>query len=172
MFDPAINKVRHLGKIPGQESIHHALVEDKNGSIYLGTGRNMFRGNPTVQTEESDRRNRLIKLCGMILRPISGIIREVICTGMHRNRATRKSNFLICPANWKIWAYPWPTIQSMHLQSILPGDEIYGITYPDGHFFVYRIELKKFTDLGAIDDKIVFHGPERYWRSLAQGADM
>ena len=53
MFDPSINKVRHLGKIPGQESIHHSLVEDKNGFIYLGTGRNMFEEIPTFE-----RRNR------------------------------------------------------------------------------------------------------------------
>ena len=28
------------------------------------------------------------------------------------------------------------------------------------------LNSKKFTDLGPVDDKIVFHGPERYWRSL------
>src|ERR1035437_9950412 len=27
MYDPEINKVRHLGKIPGHSSIHHSLVE-------------------------------------------------------------------------------------------------------------------------------------------------
>ena len=31
LFDPAINKVRHLGRIPGQESVHHSLAEDKQG---------------------------------------------------------------------------------------------------------------------------------------------
>ena len=42
IFDPVINKVRHLGKIDGQEGIHHSLVEDENGYIYIGTGKNIF----------------------------------------------------------------------------------------------------------------------------------
>jgi hypothetical protein len=46
------------------------------------------------------------------------------------------------------------------------GDELYGITYPDGHFFVYNIGGGSFQDLGPIDENIVFHGPERWWRSL------
>ena len=44
--------------------------------------------------------------------------------------------------------------------------EIYGLTYPDGHFFIYNIEQKKFSDLGEIDSKKVYHGPERIWRTL------
>jgi hypothetical protein len=52
------------------------------------------------------------------------------------------------------------------LTSNLKGDQIYGLTYPDGHFFIYDLTAKKFTDLGPVDEKIVFHGPERYWRSL------
>ena len=43
LFDPKINKVRHLGKIPEEHTgIHHSLVEDKDGRIYIGTGKNMF----------------------------------------------------------------------------------------------------------------------------------
>jgi len=37
IYDPVINKVRHLGKIPGQESIHHSMVEGKDNCIYIGT---------------------------------------------------------------------------------------------------------------------------------------
>ena len=37
--------------------------------------------------------------------------------------------------------------------------EIYGITYPHGHFFVYQIEKKKFIDLGEVYEKKVFGGP-------------
>lgn len=56
---------------------------------------------------------------------------------------------------------------SIYTLTINPaGDEIYGLTYPDGHFFIYNISDNKFTDMGEIDKKIVFHGPERYWRSL------
>ena len=43
LFNPATNKVKHLGRIKGQESIHHALVQDASGYIYIGTGKDMFR---------------------------------------------------------------------------------------------------------------------------------
>jgi len=56
---------------------------------------------------------------------------------------------------------------SIYALTINPGgDEIYGITYPDGHFFIYDIEGKKLKDLGPIDHEVTFHGPERNWRSL------
>src|SRR5690606_26756729 len=48
------------------------------------------------------------------------------------------------------------------------GNEIYGLTYPDGHFFSYAVKEKKFSRIGPVDEKIVFHGPERYWRSLSR----
>jgi outer membrane protein assembly factor BamB len=58
---------------------------------------------------------------------------------------------------------------SIYALTINPaGDEIYGLTYPDGHFFIYNIAMKKFTDLGEIDPKKVYHGPERQWRTLSR----
>jgi len=48
------------------------------------------------------------------------------------------------------------------------GDVIYGLTYPDGHFFIYSISANKFTDLGEIDPNKVYHGPERQWRTLSR----
>jgi len=56
---------------------------------------------------------------------------------------------------------------SIYALTVSPqGDAVYGLTYPDGHFFVYDIANKKFSDLGPIDNEITFHGPERNWRSL------
>ncbi|MGW8179776.1 MAG: hypothetical protein ACWGQW_13610, partial [bacterium] len=43
IFQPSTNKVRQLGRIPGEQSVHHALAEGDDGAIYLGTGLNMFR---------------------------------------------------------------------------------------------------------------------------------
>jgi len=42
MFDPVINKVRHLGKLEGHTGIHHSLAEDREGNIYIGTGKSIF----------------------------------------------------------------------------------------------------------------------------------
>jgi len=54
LFDPASNKVKHLGKIPGQSGIHHSLVEDKDGNIYIGTGQNIFEDIPLSKWGEGD----------------------------------------------------------------------------------------------------------------------
>ncbi len=49
---------------------------------------------------------------------------------------------------------------SVYALTVSPaGDEIYGLTYPDGHFFIYDISRGKFKDLGPIDHEITFHGP-------------
>ena len=42
VFDPRLNKVRHLGRVAEAQSVHHALVEDGKGLIYIGTGLNPF----------------------------------------------------------------------------------------------------------------------------------
>jgi len=46
------------------------------------------------------------------------------------------------------------------------ADIIYGISYPNGRLFAYKIADKQFNDLGEIDSEISYHGPEREWRSL------
>jgi hypothetical protein len=167
MFDPSINKVRHLGKIRGQESIHHSLVEDKDGFIYMGTGKNMF--------EEISLSKGGIGTEGLIDKSLWGDIKKHFndYPGGHLLRYDPGSD------NKKV-KLPAMSCEpddlgiplahnSIYALAINPaGNEIYGITYPDGHFFVYNIEMKKLTDLGPIDKKIVFHGPERYWRSLSR----
>jgi len=164
LFDPEINKVRHLGKILGEEGIHHALVEDKDGFIYLGTGRNMF--------EEIS-----LSKGGIGEETVSKTLWEDIkkhfndYQGGHLYRYDPKSGnqkVKLPDMSCELEDLGIPmTHNSIYALTINPaGDEIYGITYPDGHFFVYIIESKKFIDMGPVDEEIVFHGPERYWRSL------
>ncbi|GAG41924.1 unnamed protein product, partial [marine sediment metagenome] len=42
LYDPKINKVRHLGKLAGHEGVFHSLVMDRQGRIYIGTGKNVL----------------------------------------------------------------------------------------------------------------------------------
>jgi hypothetical protein len=167
MFDPAINKVRHLGRIPGQESVHHSIVEDKHGNIYLGTGRSMFKefslSRGGIGNEETFDKT--------LWEDIKAYYSDY--KGGHVFRyspevSNRKVKAGDAPCDLEDLGIPLAS-NSVYALAINPaGDEIYGLTYPDGHFFIYRIEAKKFTDLGKIDEKIVFHGPERYWRSLSR----
>jgi len=165
LFDPEINKVRHLGKIPGQEGIHHALVEDKDGFIYLGTGRNMFEeislSKGGIGSEET--------VSKTLWEDIKKHFNDYPGGHLFRyNPQTGNQQVKLPDMSCELEDLGIPLAHnSIYALTINPaGDEIYGITYPDGHFFVYNIESKKFTDLGAVDEKIVFHGPERYWRSL------
>ena len=167
MFDPEINKVRHLGKIPNEESIHHSLVEDKNGYIYIGTGKNMFK---EFFISEGG-----IGQEGALDKSLWNDIKEYYRNypgGQLLRYNPKTSNEIVklpdmeCETETLGIPLAQNTIYAMTINPA--GDEIYGITYPDGHFFIYQIEGSKFIDLGPIDDKIVFHGPERHWRSLSR----
>jgi len=167
LFDPSINKVRHLGKIPGQEGVHHSMVEDKNRSIYVGTGRNMFDEFPLSKggigekelidkTLWDDIKNHFHDYPGgHLYRYVPKLSNQKVKLA---NMSCELEDLGIPVSHNSVYAL---TINSAR-------DEIYGLTYPDGHFFIYGIETKKFTDLGTIDEKIVFHGPERFWRSLSR----
>jgi len=144
MFDPVINKVRHLGKIPGQESVHHALTEDKNGNLYLGTGRNMFEeillSKGGIGPEETvdktlwgDIKNHFQDYPGgHLFRYVPQLSNEKVKTP---GLSCELEDLGIPLANNSIYAL---TVNPS-------GEEIYGLTYPDGHFFVYHIDLKKFS---------------------------
>lgn len=44
--------------------------------------------------------------------------------------------------------------------------KIFGITYPDAHFFIFDIATKKTQDLGEFLSYKVYNGPERHWRTV------
>jgi hypothetical protein len=167
LFDPAINKVRHLGKIPDQESVHHSLVEDKDGLIYLGTGRNMFE--EIVLSKGGIGNEELIDKS--LWEDIKNHFRNYAGGHLYRYNPVKDDQKVKLPGmscELEDLGIPLAHNSIYALAINAAGNEIYGITYPDGHFFVYSIEIKKFTDLGPVDEKIVFHGPERYWRSLSR----
>jgi hypothetical protein len=165
LFDPVINKVRHLGKIPGQESIHHSLVEGKDSCIYIGTGKDMFR-EILLSMGGIDERDPIDK---SLWEDIKNYYKVFEGGHLYRYNPKKSNNKVKLPemsCDLEDLGIPLAHNSVYALSINKMGDEIYGITYPDGHFFIYNIDQKKFTDLGAIDNKIVFHGPERYWRSL------
>jgi len=161
MFDPEINKIRHLGRIPDQESIHHSLVEDKDGKIYLGTGMNMFR-EINLSKGGLGAEGTIDK---SLWEDIKNHFKDYSGGHLYRyNPASGNQKVKLPDMSCEIEDLGIPLAHnSIYALTINPeGNEIYGITYPDGHFFVYLIASKRFTDLGPVDDKIVFHGPERY----------
>ncbi len=163
VFDPAINKVRHLGRVAEEEAIHHALVEDADGCIYLGTGRNPLAPVPLSKGKAGERIDEVL------WRDIAAHCKDYAGGHLYRYRP-QKSNDRVklpqMPCELEDLGTPLAH-NSIHALAINPArGEIYGITYPDGHFFVFRIADRKTTDLGEVDRERVFHGPERHWRSL------
>ncbi len=160
-----MNKVRHLGKIAGEEAIHHSLVEDKDGYIYIGTGKDMFKDIPISEggigkegaLEKSlweDLKNEYENYPGGQL--------------LRYNPKISNDKVKLPDMECELEPLGIPVSQNaIYVMTInAEGDEIYGLTYPDGHFFIYNIKKEEFSDLGTVDEKVVFHGPERYWRSL------
>lgn len=164
-FDPIANKVSHLGKIANQESIHHAMVQDSLGHLYIGTGKNMFNKidlSPGGNWDAVDK---------VLWDDIKAYYRDYSGGHLYRYKPEESDDKIKLPdmhAEVEDLGIPVANNSIYALISSPDGSTVYGITYPDGHFFVYNISKHQFSDLGPIDEKIVFHGPERYWRSLSR----
>jgi hypothetical protein len=164
LFDPLTNKVRHLGKIAGQAGVHHALVEDKYGNLYFGTGKNMFEDVPLSKWQEGDD-----KFDVTLWKDIRKYYSDYAGGHLYRyNPVLSNDNVKLATMDCEVTDLGVPLARnSIYALTINPNrEEIYGLTYPDGHFFVYNITLKKFRDLGEVDTQKVYHGPERQWRTL------
>lgn len=163
-FDPHINKVRHLGKIPGHTGIHHSLVEDKDGNIYLGTGKNMFEEISLSKWGEGDDNVDIT-----LWKDIKKHYNDYPGGHLYRyNPLISDEKVKLANEDCELEDLGIPFAKNaIYALTISPnGDEIYGLTYPDGHFFIYNIIQNEMTDLGEIDPNRVYHGPERQWRTL------
>ncbi len=164
-YSPVTNKVRHLGKIPGQESIHHAMIEDSMGHIYFGTGRSMFNEvelSPGGNWDQADE---------TLWNDIKKHFQSEPGGHLYRyNPSESNGNVKLPDMKAEVEDLGIPVAgNSVYTLTVSPeGSVLYGLTYPDSHFFIYNISEGSFNDLGPVDDRIVFHGPERYWRSICR----
>ena len=167
VYDPTTNKARHLGKIAEEAGVHHSLVQDKDGYIYIGTGKSILEpvkltvGGPGEEFTEdktlwTDIKNHFKSYPGGHLYRYDPADNNL------------RAKLVDSPCELEDLGLPVAN-NSIYALTINPaGDEIYGLSYPDARFFVYNIKSKKFKDIGPIDEKIVHHGPERDWRSISR----
>jgi hypothetical protein len=163
VFQPSTNKVRHLGRIPGEESVHHSLAEGEDGSIYLGTGLNMF---DQIDISEGGYWEDVAE---NLWKDIQNHFAAYPGGHLYRYRPSQSNSNVKLPdmeAELEDLGVPLAHNSIYALCASPEGDVLYGITYPDGHFFLYKVGEGSLQDLGPIDDTVVFHGPERWWRSL------
>jgi hypothetical protein len=142
------------------------MVEDMHGNIYIGTGKNMFEEVPLSKWGEGDD-----KFDVTLWKDIKKHFNDYPGGHLYCYRpAESNENVKLADMECELEDLGIPLANnSIYALTINPaGDEIYGLTYPDGHFFIYNIAMKKFTDLGEIDPKKVYHGPERQWRTLSR----
>ncbi|WP_020531266.1 PQQ-binding-like beta-propeller repeat protein [Flexithrix dorotheae] len=164
-FDQRVNKVLPLGKIASEEGVFHSIVEGPDGLVYIGTGKNELKklhltkdipgGRRTIEDQLwKDIQNKYKDYAGghiYVYDPEKGDGEAYL------NEDQAKVTDLGIPV-------PKNSIYCM----VADGEngKIYGITYPDAHFFELDLASKKLKDHGAWLEKLSYAGPERYLRSV------
>lgn len=164
-YNRFINKVRPLGRLPTGRGVHHALLEGADGALYLGTGLNVLAPvKPT--TKFPVEYEAIVKHLWIdIKRSYEGF------PGGHLYRYDPKSGDGqryagddACPVEDLGVPVPGNTIYALAWG---PGRKaLYGITYPDAHFFSFELATRTARDCGEFLERRVYAGPERHWRSV------
>ena len=165
VFNRYINKVRPLGKIANSKGVYHGLIEGKNGELYIGTGLNMLA--PVKLTRDFPVEYEGIEK--QLWKDIKAPYKDY--EGGHiykyepsRGDLHRYTNDDSCPVEDLGIPVPMNTIYAMTLNK--DKSKLYGLTYPDAHFFILDLETGKTKDFGEILTQKVYSGPERHWRSV------
>lgn len=165
VYDRSINKVRPLGRIGEAHGVHHALVQDRDGTLYIGGGLNALAPVPLTQQFPGGFRAIEEQLWKDITAPYANY------AGGHLYRydpaqhdaGTRMPNEP-CPLEDLGVAVPGNTIYALAINA--QARQLYGLTYPDAKFFVWDLEKKQVRDVGPVLERKVYSGPERTWRSV------
>jgi len=165
VYDPGINKVRHLGRLTGHQGVYHSLVMDKEGCLYIGTGKNVLeRVEISKQTGFGDN-----SIDGSLWNDIKKQYDGYKGGHLLRYDPARNDDKVYLPDyNCPVEDLGVPVTGDGVYALTISGDRnvIYGLTYPNGRMFKYQIGERIFSDLGETNKKVVFHGPERDWRTL------
>ena len=164
-FNRYINKVRPLGKIANEKGVYHTLAEGPEGKIYIGTGRSMFEPFRFTQDFPVGFEAITKQLWDDVKEPYKDYAGGHIFlydpkTGdkkvyMPTDQAVLE-DLGIPVAHNGIYAMRFNARRSM----------LYGITYPDAHFFTLNVAKNTIVDYGEMLERRVYNGPERHWRSI------
>lgn len=164
LFDKYINKVRPLGKIPNTSGVYHTMVSDNDGNIYIGTGLNLLDEIPLTRDFPGGHRQIETQLWKDILKYHSGF------SGGRILKYSTKNDEKVFLPNDNAVVEDLGMVQAKNSIYALTIDEtrnaLYGITYPEAHFFQFDLKTNKTVDYGEMLDTLVCSGPERSWRSV------
>lgn len=165
MFNRYLNKVRPLGRIANATGVYHTLLEGKNGAIYIGTGKNMFAPVKLTQDFPVEYEGIEKQLWKDIKAHYEGFKGgHILKYNPQTGDVQRYTNSDPCPLEDLGIPVPNNTIYSMTMNR--DKTKIYGISYPDAHFFIFDLETNTTKDLGEFLTHKVYNGPERFWRSI------
>lgn len=173
-FDPKTNKVYPLGQIPGARGVHHAILEGRDGQVFIGGGLNEIE--LLTLSREMPHGRREIE--NQLWRDIQAKYKDF--DGGHLylyNPSEGDSDVYFAEAESKVKdlgiAVPHNSIYAMTINP--ERTKIYGISYPDAEFFEYDIASASFKRYGKWLEMLSYPGPERSWRgvprALTVGAD-
>jgi hypothetical protein len=166
VFAPNVNIVKPLGQINGHQSIHHALAVGKDGMIYIGTGLNEIKTYPI--SDPMPGREGITK---SLWNDIQNRYKKYTGGELYRydpNYDDQNQIVIGETAPVEKLGIPLPNEGIYTIVASPTRSEIYGITYPNAHFFVYSIDKKKFFDYGRICQEKVYGGPVRSTRSISR----
>lgn len=164
-YNKFINKVRPLGRIAAANGVYHGLLEGAEGEIYIGTGKNMYEHVKLTQDFPVEYEGIEKQLWQDIQNHYQGY------AGGHIYRYNPKTGDKVryenddqCPLEDLGIPVPGNSVYAMTMNK--DKSKIYGISYPEAHFFIFDIATRKTTDLGEFLTHKVYGGPERTWRSV------
>lgn len=165
LYNKFINKVRPLGRIAAAAGVHHALVEGRDGEIWIGTGLNVLAPVALTKDFPVEFDGIVLQLWKDITAPYAGF------AGGHLYRynpkagdVKRYTNDDECPV--EDLGIPVARNSIYALVANADRSKLYGLTYPDAHFFEFDVASRRTRDLGEFLAQRVYGGPERTWRSV------
>lgn len=167
VYDRFINKVRPLGQIPNAEGVYHAMAQDNNGSIYIGTGRNLLNEIPLTRDFPGGHRQIEIQLWKDIQAYHEGYQGGHI----YRYRTGANDEKVYLPEDQANVEDLGIIEKSNSIYAICINKEsqmLYGLTYPDAIFFSMDLKSRAVKKYGPLLEKKVYAGPERSWRSISR----
>ena len=163
VWDARVNKVFPLGTLPGAQGVHGCLVEGRDGTIYVGTGKNehelliltkkMPEGRRAIETQLwADIKARYDGYEGGHLYAYDPAKGDAV---VHLEGSLAEVADLGVPV-------PGNSIYAMAASA----ERIYGLSYPDAELWSFDTGAKKFARHGKWMEKLSYPGPERSWRGV------
>ena len=141
------------------------MVEDNEGNIYLGTGLNLLDEIPLTRDIPGGHRQIETQLWEDIQTYHKGYSGGRILQ-FKSNEDSEKVFLSDDEADVKEIGHVLKENSVYAMTIDKKNSIIYGITYPDAHFFSLDLNSNTLKDFGEMLDTLTYSGPERSWRSI------